>query len=51
MNLVFKKFSSTVLVSPDSEGLGAAVKACVGSNLTQLSNLHMRLSTRAYEIL
>ena len=34
-NLFFNKLSGAVVMSPDSEGLGAAVVAGVGSNLTQ----------------
>ena len=36
-NLFFNKRSGAVVVSPDSEWLGAAVVAGVGSNLTQPS--------------
>ena len=35
MKLVFNKRSGAVVMTPDSEGLGAAVKAGAGSNLTQ----------------
>ena len=35
MKLVFHKRSGAVVMSPDSEGLGAALEAGVGSNLTQ----------------
>ena len=35
MKLVFNKRSGAVVKSPDSEGLGAAAVAGVGSNLTQ----------------
>ena len=34
-NLFFNKRSGAVVMSPDSEGLGASVLAGVGSNLTQ----------------
>ena len=34
MKLVFNKRSGAVVISPDSEGLDAAVVADVGSNLT-----------------
>ena len=33
----FNKHSRAVVISPDSEGLGAAVEAGVGSNLAQPS--------------
>ena len=39
MKLVFNKRSGAVVMSPDSEGLGAAVVAGVGSNLTQPSGI------------
>ena len=39
MNLGFYKRSGAVAMSPDSEGLGAAVVAGVGSNLTQPSGI------------
>ena len=40
MQLVFKnKRSGAVVMSPDSEGLGAAVEAGVGSSLTQSSGI------------
>ena len=35
----FNKRSGAVVMSPDSEGLGAAVVAGVGSNLTQPSGI------------
>ena len=35
MKLVFNKRSGVVVMSPDSEGLGAAIVAGAGSNLTQ----------------
>ena len=35
MKLVFKKRSGAVVMSPDSERLGAAIEVGVGSNLTQ----------------
>ena len=38
MKLVFNKRSGAVVMSPDSEGLGAAAVAGVGSNLTQPSS-------------
>ena len=38
-NLFFNKRSGAVVMSPDSEGLGAAVVARVGSNLTQPSGI------------
>ena len=38
-NLFFNKRSSAVFMSPDSEGLGAAVVAGVGSSLTQPSGI------------
>ena len=34
-NLIFNKRSGEVVMSPDSERLGAAVEAAVGSNFTQ----------------
>ena len=37
MKLVFNKRSGVVVMSPDSEGLGAAVVSDVDSNLTQHS--------------
>ena len=37
MRLVLNKRSGAVVMSPDSEGLGAAVVASVGSNLSQPS--------------
>ena len=39
MKLVFNKRSGAVVMSLDSEGLGAAVVAGVGSNLTQPSGI------------
>ena len=39
MKLVFNKRSGAVVMSPDSEGLGAAVVAGVGSSLTQSSGI------------
>ena len=39
MKLVFNKPSGAVVMSPDSEGLGAAVVAGVGSNLPQPSGI------------
>ena len=39
MNLVFNKRSGAVVISPDSEGLGAAVVAGVCSSLTQPSGI------------
>ena len=39
MKLVFNKRSGAVVMSPDSEGRGAAVVAGVGSNLTQPSGI------------
>ena len=39
MKLVFNKRSGAVVMSPDSEGLGAAVVAGVGSSLTQPSGI------------
>ena len=38
-NLFFNKRSGAVVMSPDSEGLGAAVVAGVGSSLTQFSGI------------
>ena len=38
-NLIFNKRSGAVVMSPNSEGLGAAVVAGVGSNLTQPSGI------------
>ena len=38
-NLFFNKRSGAVVMSPDSEGLGAAVVAGVGSSLTQSSGI------------
>ena len=38
MKFVFNKSSGAVVMSPDPEGLGAAVVAGVGSNLTQPSS-------------
>ena len=38
-NLFFNKRICAVVMSPDSEGLGAAIVAGVGSNLTQLSGI------------
>ena len=38
-NLFFNKRSGAVIMSPDSEGLGAAVVAGVGSSLTQSSGI------------
>ena len=38
-NLFFNKRSGAVVMSPDSEGLCAAVVAGVGSNLTQPSGI------------
>ena len=40
MKVVFNKRSGAVVMSPDSEGLGAAVKAGVGLNLTQPSGIY-----------
>ena len=40
-NLFFTKRSGAVVMSPDSEGLGADVAAEVGSNLTQPSGKQM----------
>ena len=39
MKLVFNKRSGAVVMSPDSEGLGAAVVAGVGSKLIQPSGI------------
>ena len=39
MKLVFNKRSGAVVMSPDSEGLGATVVAGVGSSLTQSSGI------------
>ena len=41
MELVFNKRSGAVVMSPDSEGLGAAVVAGVGSNVTQPSGMYV----------
>ena len=38
-NLIFYKRSGAVVMSPDSEGLGAAVVAGVGSYFTQPSGI------------
>ena len=38
-NLFFNKHSDAVVISPDCEGLGAAVVAGVGSNLAQPSGI------------
>ena len=38
-NVFFNKRSDAVILFPDSEGLGAAVVAGVGSNLTQPSGI------------
>ena len=38
-NLFLNKRSGSVVMSPDSEGLGAAVVAGVGSSLTQSSGI------------
>ena len=35
----FNKHSGAVVMSPDSEGIGAAIEAGVGSNLTQPSGI------------
>ena len=39
MKLVISKRSGAVVMSPDSEGLGASVVAGVGSSLTQPSGI------------
>ena len=39
MKLVFNKRSGAVVMSPDSEGLGAPVEAGVDSNLPQASGI------------
>ena len=39
MKLVFNKRSGAVVMSPDSEWLGAAIVAGVGSNLTHPSGI------------
>ena len=39
MKLVFNKRSGVVVMSPESEGLGVAAVAGVGSNLTQSSGI------------
>ena len=39
MKLVFNKRSGAVVMFPDSEGLGAALVAGVGTNLTQPSGI------------
>ena len=41
MKLVFNKRSGAVVMSPDSEGLGTAVVATVGLNLTQPVVFHI----------
>ena len=41
MKLVFNKRGGAVVMSPDSEGLGAAVKAGVSSNLIHPVVLHI----------
>ena len=38
-NLIFNKRSGAVVISPDSEGLGAAVLAGVDAKLTQPSGI------------
>ena len=45
MKLVFNKRSGAVVMSPDSEGLGAAVVAGVSSRLTQSNVFHISLYT------
>ena len=41
MKLVFNKRSGAVVMSPDSEGLGAAIVAGVGSNLPRPVVFHI----------